>query len=101
MLEGPEAVIALWRSWTEVTDAEFRFETLSGDDKHLALRVEGSGLAAAFAGGGAMEYGVALVATILDDRISRNEWFESDGAALARLEELRRAERRPPREVVD
>jgi ketosteroid isomerase-like protein len=89
-LTGSDAIVELFQSWVDVApDAELWFETLGGDDVHMALRIGGHGHAAA--GGGAYQYVTTLVAVVRDGRIAYGEHFgaDEDDAALARLEELR------------
>ena len=105
-LRGPGAMVDMYRSWDEVTpDVEVWFETLAGGDRHSVFRHAARGHAAD--GGGAMEYGVTMVVTVHDGRFQRAELFEAgdEAAALARFEELNRADTptdRPvtPREVI-
>ena len=93
-LRGIDAVMAMFRSWLEtVPDLEDRVEVLASDDQHCAVRVDGYGHAAD--GGGALEYFLTTVNTIRDGRCRRSELFDAgeEEAALARFEELRRADR--------
>ena len=93
-LRGIDAVMAMFSSWLEtVPDLEDRVEVLASDDRHSALRVDGFGHAAD--GGGPLEYFLAMVITIRDGRCRRSELFDAgdEEAALARFEELRRADR--------
>ena len=83
----------MYRSWDEVTpDVEIWFETLAGDDRHIAMRTAGRGHAAD--GGRRDGVRVTMVATVATVGFQRAELFEpgDEAAALARFEELRRAD---------
>ena len=57
-LRGPSAVAAICTLvGRAVPDIELRFETLAGDEEHIAVPIGGYGHAAD--GGGAMEYAAA------------------------------------------
>jgi hypothetical protein len=90
-IRGADAFVSLFTSWNEVApDAELRFETLAGDERHALFRSGGFGHAAPEAGGGPMEYVNLIVVTVCEDRIAAVEQFGEDQqeAAFARLDDL-------------
>lgn len=103
-IEGKDDFVDMFRTWHELVSwSELRFETLAGDDTHVALIFGGVGVATAELGGGRLEYPVLQVATIRDGRIARAEQFdpEDEAAALERLETLRRQGAPGPRGGAD
>ncbi len=102
VLHGPEAGVELSRSTVAlVPDAEFHFEVLAGDDDRVVAHLRVVGHAADSAGGGPLQYDVALISASSDGRVARNDWFETDSAALAHYEQLRRGRPSSPRELID
>ena len=93
-LSGPDAIVGMFRSWTEMApDLANRFEVLALDGETHASRFGAYGHAAD--GGGALEYVNIAVGRVRDGRALGDELFDDgdEAAALARFEELRRRER--------
>ncbi len=82
-VEGPDAMMTIWRSWVDlVPDVEMTFELIAGDERRIMYFFTGRGHAAD--GGGEMEYGVILVSLYRDGRLVSSDTFDAEDHAGAR-----------------